>query len=244
MLHNTKGIVLRTIKYGDTSLIVSIFTHIAGIQSYMLKGIRSEKNKTKRAGLLHTGAILDIVAEHKPNRQLQHLREFQPCYYFQSTHHEVVKNAIVTYCIELLQKLLPKEEEMEDLFSFTEDFLRAIDQQPINTIANYPLFFTIKCGKYLGYNVMGAYSEASPYLDASEGIFSMHIPQQSNMLSDNEVQDLSLLMNTNELDETGKIHISSISRGHMLAWYIQFLQHHTQHFAAIKSLEILKIILH
>ena len=32
MLHKTPGIVLRTVKYGDTSVILSIFTELFGIQ--------------------------------------------------------------------------------------------------------------------------------------------------------------------------------------------------------------------
>ena len=37
MLHNTKGIVLRVTKYGDTSLIMTAYTELFGLQQYILK---------------------------------------------------------------------------------------------------------------------------------------------------------------------------------------------------------------
>ena len=45
MLHQTKGIVLRTIKYGETSIVVNIFTELFGIQSYLVNGVRASSKK-------------------------------------------------------------------------------------------------------------------------------------------------------------------------------------------------------
>ncbi|MBW7952728.1 MAG: recombination protein O N-terminal domain-containing protein, partial [Chitinophagaceae bacterium] len=48
-IHTTKGIVLRTVKYGETSIIATVYTELYGIQTYIIKGIRkvSKKNSTK-----------------------------------------------------------------------------------------------------------------------------------------------------------------------------------------------------
>ena len=42
-----QGIVLQSIRYGDTSLIVKVFTRNYGLKSYMVKGAfnRSSKNR-------------------------------------------------------------------------------------------------------------------------------------------------------------------------------------------------------
>ncbi len=47
-LHNTKGIVLRTVKYGETSVIVTIFTELFGIQSYIVNGVEIFFEKRER----------------------------------------------------------------------------------------------------------------------------------------------------------------------------------------------------
>src|SRR5690348_3612929 len=52
MLHKTKGIVLRSVKYGETSLVVTIFTELFGLQSYLVNGVRTVPKKgTAKANL-------------------------------------------------------------------------------------------------------------------------------------------------------------------------------------------------
>ena len=51
MLHNTKGIVLRVTKYGDTSVIASIYTELFGLQQYIVKGVRTISKKGASKGV-------------------------------------------------------------------------------------------------------------------------------------------------------------------------------------------------
>lgn len=238
----TKGIVLRSTKYGETSLILSIFTEVAGLQSYMLKGIRSDKNKSKRAGLLQVGSLLDIVAEHKPQKQLQHIKEFTPHYIYQSIHENILKNSVVTFSVEVLQKLVPQEETMGELFDFVFHYCIALDQSQV--VANFPLFFSIQCGRLLGYNILGDYSPKTPYLDAREGVFSSQPPSSESALYESDVQAMAALMNTDNIEDLQKISLHSDTRNRLLDWYLLFLKHHTQHLGTIRSLEILRSILH
>ena len=61
MTHKTKGIVLRTIKYGETSVVVTIFTELFGIQTYMVNGVRTTEKSSAKANYFQPGAILDLV---------------------------------------------------------------------------------------------------------------------------------------------------------------------------------------
>ncbi|MDI9319614.1 MAG: DNA repair protein RecO [Phycisphaerales bacterium] len=244
MLVKTKAIVLRRIKYGDTSLIVNLFTEQAGLQSYMLKGVRSDKIKHQRTGLLQIASLLEVVAEHKPNRQLQQIKEFQPAYIYQSVQEEIVKNSIATFSVELLQKLLPKEENVADFFQFVYDFFILLDAAKNIDVGNFPLFFTIQCGKYLGYHVLGNYSEQTPYLNAIEGIFSSQSARFNSGLSDDDVKILGQLFQESDIQKVQGILLNASTRNRLLDWHIQFLQHHTQHLGVLRSLDILRAILH
>ena len=55
MTHKTRGIVLRTIKYGDTSLVATIFTNRLGVQTYLVSGVRTEKRSGSKAIMLQPG---------------------------------------------------------------------------------------------------------------------------------------------------------------------------------------------
>ena len=73
--HKTKGIVLRTVKYGETSVIVAVFTEKFGVQSYLVNGVRiSTKKGSGKANLFQPSAILEMVVYHNELKQLQRLR--------------------------------------------------------------------------------------------------------------------------------------------------------------------------
>ncbi len=63
MIHATKGIVLRTIKYGETSVIASIFTELFGIQSYIVNGVRTQ-SKTSKAHFFQPSSMLEMEVYH------------------------------------------------------------------------------------------------------------------------------------------------------------------------------------
>jgi len=64
MLHHTEGIVLGSLKYKESSLIVKIFTNAFGMQSYVVNGVRSSKSQGKTA-LYQPLTLLDMVVYHK-----------------------------------------------------------------------------------------------------------------------------------------------------------------------------------
>src|SRR5882724_5528873 len=77
-LHKTRGIVLRIVKYGETSLIVTVYTELFGIQSYLVNGVRtSSKKGSGKANLFQPCAILDMVVYHNELKQLNRIREFK-----------------------------------------------------------------------------------------------------------------------------------------------------------------------
>src|SRR5215467_13355231 len=121
-LHKTKGIVLRTVKYGETSLIVSILTELFGVQSYLVNGVRaSSKKGSGKANLFQPAGILDLIVYHNELRNLQRMKEFRWSYLYQHIFSDIRKNAVALFMVELLSKCLKQPEENEELFQFAED---------------------------------------------------------------------------------------------------------------------------
>src|SRR6185436_12405882 len=110
-LHKTKGIVLRTVKYGETSIIVTIFTSLFGIQSYIVNGVRmtSKKGSTK-SNFFQPSAILDLVVYHNELKHLNRLKEFKWSKLYRQVLSDVPKNAVALYMVELLTKSLRQPE--------------------------------------------------------------------------------------------------------------------------------------
>src|SRR5260221_9192687 len=110
-LHKTKGIVLRTVKYGETSVIVSIFTELFGIQSYIVNGVRvSSKRGSGRANLFQPSAILDMIVYHNELKQLNRIKEFRWGHLYQHIFSDVKKNAVALFMVELLTRCLKQPE--------------------------------------------------------------------------------------------------------------------------------------
>src|SRR5450432_4227464 len=124
MIHKTKGIVLRSVKYGETSMIVTILTELLGLQSYLVNGVRNQFRKTgTKAGMFKPSAVLDLVIYHQETKNLQRIKEYNWSYLYQFIFSDVVTHAVALFMIELLQKCLKQPEPNPELFYFMEDAL-------------------------------------------------------------------------------------------------------------------------
>ena len=85
MTHKSKAVVLRTVKYGESSLIVTMFTERFGVQSYMVKGIRSSgKAAAGKISFFQPAALLDLEVYQNPVKSLQYIKEYQWAHIYRS----------------------------------------------------------------------------------------------------------------------------------------------------------------
>jgi DNA repair protein RecO (recombination protein O) len=243
MLQKTRGIVLRAIKYGDTSLICSIFTEVYGVQSYMMQGVRSTKAQN-RAGLLQPATLLDMVVYHKPQVNLHRAKEYHPAYIYQSLQEHVVKNSVALFSAELLLRLLPEQAPQPELFELCFEYFSALDKMDTAVVGNFPLYFIIQCSHILGYNIIGSYSTTTPHLNLHEGGFTSHLPVERPFVSDEDAVLLSALIKAENIEAASAIEMNGAARFRLLDWYIAFMHRHTQHMGEIRSLQVLRAILH
>lgn len=244
MLQKTNGIVLRSVKYGESSLVTTIFTSVYGLQTYMVKGVRSARAKQNRAGFFQPGTLLELVVYQQPNKSMQHIREFQAAHIYDGMQENVVKNSVVLFSVELLLRLLPEQAPIPALFDFVFDYFISLDKTPPESVANFPLYFIIRCSRILGYELKGEYSPRTPYLDLGEGSFTEHPPVTSHSVYDEDAAALSLLLKASGYNDLQQPGMNADMRIRLIDWYVAFLQQHTQHMGNIRSLSVLRAILH
>ena len=243
-LHNTKGVVLRTIKYGETSVIVSIFTELFGVQSYLVNGVRvSTKKGTGKANLFQPSAILDLVVYHNELKQLQRIKEFKWGYLYQHILSDVKKNAVALYMVELLTKCLKQPEGHSDLFHFAEDAFMCLDESDEAVTANFPLYFALHLPVFFGFRINDNYSEQKPFLDLQEGSFEKERPAHPYFLEDKQAVITSQLLKTQQPEELEEIKLNHDFRRNLLYAYEKYYALHIQDFGTLKTLPVLKEIL-
>ena len=244
MVQSTAGIVLRSIKYGETSVVVTIFTSLFGIQAYMVKGVRSTKTARNRSGLLQPASLLDMVVYHQSQKTLQHIREFQPAPIYHTVQQDVIKNSVALFSVELLLRLLPENAPLPDLFDFSREYFIRLDEMPRNQVANFPLFFMITCSRQLGYELKGDFTRETPHLNLQEGGYTDHPPAAPPYTSPGDAAALHRLLQTDSFSALPVTIMTADMRMRLTEWYVAFLQIHSQHMGNIRSLAVLRTILH
>ncbi|MDQ6722847.1 MAG: DNA repair protein RecO, partial [Thermoproteota archaeon] len=215
MIHQTKGIVLRTIKYGETSVVVNIFTELFGIQSYLINGVRTS-GKTSKANFFQPSSILEMEVYHNELKNLQRIKEFKWSYLYKNILSDVTKNSVALYMIELLHKCLKQPENNIDLFQFTEDAFMQLDISDNAVTANFPLYFCLHLSHFFGLKLEDDYSEINSILDLAEGRFTDTIPHHPNFLQADHSYFISQLLKVQHPDDLIEIKLNKSARKEML----------------------------
>jgi DNA repair protein RecO (recombination protein O) len=138
MIVKTEAIVLRSMKYGETSRILTLYTRDFGLMSVIVKGARSSKPKF--------GASLDLMSHcatviyTKEHRDLQLLTQAD----LLRQYRHIIDNAdrlMYGFAIlEFLSATVHGEEAHEELFEILHSSLEALDEQhvrPTNVLLHY-----------------------------------------------------------------------------------------------------------
>ena len=235
-----QGIVLQSIRYGDTSLIVKVFTRSLGLRSYMVKGAFNHNSKC-RAALFQNLHLITYVETGKPNRSsLGYMKDVQLGTVYQSIPFVMKKSAILMYVSELLSKTLTEQEQNEPLYDFIERSLLWLDL--VNKdYANFPIFFTLELTRHLGFYPKTNY-ETGFCFDMMEGSFTHDYPMHPYYFDTGDGQLLSRFLNAG-IDESCHIPLHVSQRRALLDGLIVFMRLHAPVMNDFHSHEVLKAVL-
>ncbi|MEP7106869.1 MAG: DNA repair protein RecO [Ferruginibacter sp.] len=243
MTHKTKGIVLRTIRFGETSLIVTIFTELFGVQTYMVNGVRTTKKSSAKANHFQPAAILDLVVYHSDQKQMQRIKEFKWDFLFQKVLSDVIKNNIALYIVELLQKCLKQPEQNAPLFYFCEDILIRLDTADKGVAANFALYFSLQLTHFFGFRMNNDFDGEQNTLDLEEGSFVAKQPVHAHFIDGECAQITSLLLKVMQPEELSQFKLHHTTRRKLLLHYQDYYALHIPDFGLMKTLAVLQEVL-
>ncbi len=239
MLHSTKGIVLKTFKYSESSVIAKVYTLQFGIQSYIVNGVRTTNKGKQKAALLQPLTLLDMVVYYRKNRNMQRIKEMKSNPTFQSIPFDIGKSSLALFSTELLYHTLKEEEENELLFNFIFDFVKNLDQTS-DSIANLHLFFLLQLTGFLGFYPFNNYqTEKHNIFDLQEGIFTLQRPTHPYYLQEPLTSYLTKLL-TISLEDAHLLKIGKSYRKELLDGLLQFYRLHIEGFKPLQSVRILQ----
>jgi DNA repair protein RecO (recombination protein O) len=241
--HKTRGIVLKTTKYGETSLVVTILTELFGVQTYLLNGVRSSKKAGAKANYFQPTAILDLVVYHSPNKAMQRIKEFTWAHIYANNLTQVVKNSVASFLVELMFKCLKQPESNVEIYFFCESALIDLDTATERVVANFPLFFSINFPFFLGFKISDTYNQEQNILDLNEGVFTSELPAHSYFARQEVAQLLAQLLKVMHPIELNELALNQTTRRQLLQVIHMYYKLHIPEFGEIKTLKILQEVL-
>ena len=186
MLTKTQAIVLHSIKYGETRLIVDMFTKEYGRLSFIVSLPKSPKSKIKKQ-YFQPLAMLEIETDVRPRLQLQKLSDVRLLHPFSTIPFSQHKLSISLFVAEFLYYALRGEQQNALLFDYIVNSLQWLDGQD-GRFANFHLVFLMRLSRFLGfYPNLDDYT-VGDYFDLRESVFLPAPPIHHDFLQPQEAE--------------------------------------------------------
>ena len=172
MYIRTRGIVLNHLKYGETSLIVRVFTEHSGLQSFIVKGFRSAKHKGK-ISLFQPLSLIEIDLPEHPKSDLIIFKDARALHHYSGISNTMEKHCIFVFLSEILNKILCFSQAENELFEFVYNSLISFDNthEPCH---KFHLMFLSELTNYLG--IRPVEQESLNNLHSILNYYGQHIP--------------------------------------------------------------------
>lgn len=150
MIVQTDGVVLHTMKYRDTSKIVSLYTKKFGKIKVIAKGVRSQKNKFGSS--LEPMSISSVVVYKKQQRELHLLSKSEIAVALNELYNHSDRMFTGLALIELVNMVMHDEEENEMVYNLLVQALQTVNEAPRNHL-NVFLSFMVKLFDHFGFGL-------------------------------------------------------------------------------------------
>lgn len=218
MVIKTKGIVFRFVRYGDSSLIVTIFTEQAGLQSYLVKGVR-KFSKGSKIALFQPLTLLDLVVSQKEHSNIQFIKEVRCNHVYRKIPGDPLREALGFFITEVMNRSIREQSHAEDLFAFLQKQLLLLDSDDVR-LKDFHIIFMVGLCRYLGFGV-----------------------QQPEEITGGKLIPNELYTALKELLSGKGINLNYSQRQEILTLIAAFYHHHIENFGTLNSVEILQEVL-
>lgn len=237
MLTKTEAIVLHSLKYGESRLIVDMFTRSQGHLAFIVNIPKTSNSKVKKQ-FFQPLSLLDIEVDIRPKVQLQKLSDVRLLQPFSSIPFEPFKLSISLFIAEFLYYALRSEQQNENLFDYVVNSIQWLDGQE-DRFANFHLVFLMRLSRFLGFYPNLDDYVSGDYFDLRESVFSKMPPVHRDFLEPQEAEKVQLLMRM----DYPTMHLFKMShneRNRFLDVALNYYRLHLPDFPEMKSVVVLQ----
>ncbi len=240
MHEKIRGIVLRSLKYGDKGLIVDLFTESHGRRSFMTSVSRG---KTTTGLIWAPLNMVEFEADLHATKKLPRPKDVYIYNVYRNMRFSPLKSSLSMFLADFLNSALREEEQNVPLYIYIETSLRWLDEAEekyrSNSLANFHLVFLMRLTRFLGiYPNVDDYSDYS-FFDMCSSCFCVSKPYHPHFLSPSEASFLPKLLRMN-YDTMHLFRFSRAQRQYMLEMFNVYYRIHLPSFPELKSLQVLR----
>ena len=237
MLVSTEGIVLHFIKYGESSVIATIYTRDFGRQSYLVNAARSKKSQNK-ASLLQPLFLVDMIAYQKQSRELHRIKELRSYHVYQNIPFEITKSSLSIFIAEVLYKSINEQESYPEMYDFIKNSLLYFDLMEKGS-GNFHIWFLFRLTEYLGFLPDTSRVGFEGWFDIKKGAV-VHFEPSHPFYANKEVTENLMQLSALKIHEISGFEISRKMRDTLVSVLIDYYQLHFDNLGEIKSLNVLR----
>ena len=192
MLTKSKAIVLHTLKYGDASMIVEMFTESLGRQSFVVRIPKSSKARVKKQ-FFQPLTVLDLEFDYRQRAQLQHIRDIRLAVPFSSIPFDPVKLSLSLFLAEFLYYTTRDEQQNAPLYQYIENSIVWLDTAN-SAFANFHLVFMMHLSRFIGFYPNLEDAADGCFFDLRNASFTETAPLHPDFVQPAEAERINTLM--------------------------------------------------
>ena len=231
---NSRAFVIRSIKNGETSLIVSCYLEDIGYKTFIVKGVySSKKSKFSKAHFFPLN-IVNLNYSYSEGKNLGFIKEVKTEKLYKSLHLDIQKSSVIIFLSEILNSIF-KEETLvnKDLFNFLLNSLSWYDQ--VKSCNNFHLKFLIELSRFIGF-YPNINNENDSFFNLESGSTSATQSMGTN-ISGNDLTLFKEFLGT-EFEDLNSMNTKNESRTRILNYIIDYYSLHLQMFKTPKSINV------
>ncbi|MFN3269120.1 MAG: DNA repair protein RecO [Candidatus Kapaibacteriota bacterium] len=240
MIVSTRGIVIRTLNYRETSKIVEIFTESDGLVALIAKGYRKQ---TKQLGILEPLNIVFVSFYKKKSQELHLLSKAETLSSYYKLLNSSEKLFVGLTILNFIKETQVFENPNEPLFRLTENCIEKLKEDNINSLIIL-VYFLVRLTQDLGLDVIEKLepwkNKEFKYLtfNSINGEFQADFSFEQFPKISRKTVDLFFTIDDFELENLDKIQIVSLKIQEIINFFAEYLSFYLGKSVKINTLDI------
>lgn len=148
-LLSLEGLILRNLRLGDTSRVVTVLSREVGKFSAVAKGVREPKSRFGAS--LEILSVSSLIVYYRPGRDLQLISEG----FLEREHRELLRGADRYHhgcaALEFLERVLEEEEPVAEIYDLSLRALALMEDAPSGRLGTVLRAFQLRVAGLMGY---------------------------------------------------------------------------------------------